>query len=180
MMMVIYQARAVQDVMDRQMGSFHAISRFQGGVESVVGALESYRWENEETQEILARMDSARSTCNAWLWRVESSLAGLEEVSEEQHLLFSAVSTTYAHYEDLLLRLSRTLEAGNSIASSRLYYDQVAACGDYLSQYTLQLLEVAILDAQNSYTALSALSSRIRMLQTVVVGCAWRWAASAP
>lgn len=166
----VYQSRAVQGVMDRQMGSFHAISRFQGGVEGVVGALESYRWENGEQQEILARMEDSRSTCNAWLWRVESSIHSLEDVSEEQRLLYSAVSTTYAHYEHLLDRLSATLEADNSMAASRLYYDQVAACGDYLSQYTLQLLETAILDAQTSYTELSVLSARIGMLQTVVVG----------
>lgn len=166
----VYQSRAVQGVMDRQMGSFHAISRFQGGVEGVVGALESYRWENGEQQEILARMEDSRSTCNAWLWRVESSIHSLEDVSEEQRLLYSAVSTTYAHYEHLLDRLSATLEANNSMAASRLYYDQVAACGDYLSQYTLQLLETAILDAQTSYTELSVLSARIGMLQTVVVG----------
>lgn len=77
----VYQSRAVQGVMDRQMGSFHAISRFQGGVEGVVGALESYRWENGEQQEILARMEDSRSTCNAWLWRVESSIHSLEDVS---------------------------------------------------------------------------------------------------
>ena len=44
-----YQSRAVQAVQDAQMGSFNAISRFQGGVESSISVLENYRWENSET-----------------------------------------------------------------------------------------------------------------------------------
>ena len=37
-----YQARAVQQVQDDQMGNFNAISRFQGGVESSISILEAY------------------------------------------------------------------------------------------------------------------------------------------
>ena len=41
-----YQARAVQQVQDDQMGNFNAISRFQGGVESSISILEAYRCGN--------------------------------------------------------------------------------------------------------------------------------------
>jgi hypothetical protein len=61
-----YQSRAVQAVQDAQMGCFNAISRFQGGVESSISVLENYRWENSEPEEIIDRLQSASSTCNAW------------------------------------------------------------------------------------------------------------------
>ena len=69
-----YQSRAVQAVQDAQMGCFNAISRFQGGVESSISVLENYRWENSEPEEIIDRLQSASSTCNAWLWRIGTSL----------------------------------------------------------------------------------------------------------
>ena len=39
-----FQTRAVREVQDELMSSFNAISRFQGGVENSIGALEDYRW----------------------------------------------------------------------------------------------------------------------------------------
>ena len=63
-----YQSTAVQAVLDQQMGCFHAISRFQGGVENAIGALEDYRWESGEGEDVLDRLKTAQSTCNAWLW----------------------------------------------------------------------------------------------------------------
>ena len=80
------------------MGCFNAISRFQGGVESSISVLENYRWENSEPEEIIDRLQSASSTCNAWLWRIGTSLDSLESVSDEQRVLYSAVDTVYQTY----------------------------------------------------------------------------------
>ena len=164
-----YQSRAVQAVQDAQMGCFNAISRFQGGVESSISVLENYRWENSEPEEIIDRLQSASSTCNAWLWRIGPSLNSLESVSDEQWVLYSAVDTVYQTYTGLLDELENDLLSGNDAAASQLYYAKVVPCGDYLSQYTLQLLETAIQDSQTTYTTISALNERITMLQTVVV-----------
>lgn len=164
-----YQSRAVQAVQDAQMGCFNAISRFQGGVESSISVLENYRWENSEPEEIIDRLQSASSTCNAWLWRIGTSLNSLESVSDEQRVLYSAVDTVYQTYTGLLDELENDLLSGNDAAASQLYYAKVVPCGDYLSQYTLQLLETAIQDSQTTYTTISALNERITMLQTVVV-----------
>ena len=164
-----YQSRAVQAVQDAQMGCFNAISRFQGGVESSISVLENYRWENSEPEEIIDRLQSASSTCNAWLWRIGTSLNSLESVSDEQWVLYSAVDTVYQTYTGLLDELENDLLSGNDAAASQLYYAKVVPCGDYLSQYTLQLLETAIQDSQTTYTTISALNERITMLQTVVV-----------
>ena len=164
-----YQSRAVQAVQDEQMGSFNAISRFQGGVESSISALEDYRWENSESEEIIARLQASVSVCNAWLWRIGTSLNSLDNVSDQQRVLYGAVDTTYQTYTALLEELEDDLRSGNDAEASRLYYAKAAPCGEYLRQYTLQLLETAILDAQTTYTAISDLSERIQLLQTVVV-----------
>ena len=164
-----YQSRAVQQVQDEQMGSFNAISRFQGGVESSISVLADYRWENGDTAEMLEKLGAASSTCNAWLWRIRTSLNQLDNVSDEQRVLYGAVETTYSTYSTLLEQLETCLQKGRDNEASQLYYSKVAPCGGYLSQYTLQLLETAILDAQSTYTEISALNERIAMLQTVVV-----------
>ena len=169
MMLNGYQARAVQQVQDDQMGSFNAISRFQGGVENSISVLADYRWENGDTADMLEKLKAASSVCNAWLWRVKTGMNDLQNVSDEQRVLYGAVETTYNTYSTLLEELENDLTSGRNALASQLYYDKVADCGSYLSQYTLQLLETSILDAQNTYTEISALRERIALLQTVVV-----------
>ena len=135
-----YQARAVQQVQDDQMGNFNAISRFQGGVESSISILEAYRWENGETEEMLEKLQAACSTSNAWLWRIRSNMDGLQNVSDEQWVLYGAVETTYGSYNTLLEELESYLSSGQEAKASQLYYNKVSVCGGYLSQYTMQLL----------------------------------------
>ena len=107
-----YQSRAVQAVQDAQMGCFNAISRFQGGVESSISVLENYRWENSETDELMERLQSASSTCNAWLWRIGTSLEELENVSDEQRVLYGAVDTVYQTYTACWKSCRATCAAG--------------------------------------------------------------------
>ena len=173
-----YQSRAVQAVQDAQMGCFNAISRFQGGVESSISILEAYRWENGETEEMLEKLQAACSTSNAWLWRIRSNMDGLQNVSDEQWVLYGAVETTYGSYNTLLEELESYLSSGQEAKASQLYYNKVSVCGGYLSQYTMQLLKASILDAQTTYTEISELGERIALMQIVVValcvalGCA--------
>ncbi len=163
-----YQARAVQQVQDDQMGNFNAISRFQGGVESSISILEAYRWENGETEEMLEKLQAACSTSNAWLWRIRSNMDGLQNVSDEQWVLYGAVETTYGSYNTLLEELESYLSSGQEAKASQLYYNKVSVCGGYLSQYTMQLLKASILDAQTTYTEISELGERIALMQIVV------------
>ena len=129
--------------------------------------LENYRWENSEPEEIIDRLQSASSTCNAWLWRIESDLG---TVSEEQYLLLQC----RFHY---LRQLHRTGGPAGRSGGRRsghekppqLYYNKIVPCGGYLRQYTQQLLNTAITDAQGTYTTVSALSDRVKWVQTVVV-----------
>ena len=161
-----YQSGTVMQRLDDQMGQFNAISRFQGGVERGLTVLGDYRWEYGDADALLSGLDSAFSTTDAWLWRIDGSL---ETVSEEEYLLYSAVCTTYKSYTALVKQLEAAVRTGDDAGAARLYYDQVLPCGSYLRQYTQQLLNTAITDAQGSYTTVSALSDRVKWAQTVVV-----------
>ena len=162
-----YQSGTVLRELDDQMGNFNAISRFQNGVERSLTALDEYRWEYGDTDAFLTELDSAFSTMNAWLWRIDGSL---DTVSEEQYLLYSAVCTTYKSYTALIDEVKADVAAGADAQAAQLYYSKVSPCGGYLRQYAQQLLNTAISDAQGTYMTVSELSSRVKWAQTVVVG----------
>ena len=173
-----YQSGTVLRELDDQMGRFNAISRFQDGVERSLTALTDYRWEYGDADELLTELDAAFSTTNAWLWRIDGDLS---TVSEEQYLLYNAVCTTYKSYTALVKQLEEAVRAGDDAGAAQLYYNKVSPCGSYLGQYTQQLLNTAISDAQGTYTEVSALSSRVKWAQTVVavvclvLGCVMAW-----
>ena len=160
-----YQSNTVLRQLDEQMGNFNAISRFQNGVERSLSAMEDYRWEYGDGEALLTELQGSFSVMNAWLWRIDGDL---HTVSQEQYLLYRAVSTTYEHYNVLVGQLETALRAGGETEAAQLYYNKVAPCGGYLRQYTQQLLNTAITDGQEEYTAVSALSDRVKWLQTVV------------
>ena len=160
-----YQSNTVLRQMDDQMGRFNAISRFQGGVEQSLTALDDYRWEYGDADALLSQLSDSFSIMNAWLWRFDGSLY---TVSEEQYLLYSAVCTTYKSYTALVGQLEDAVQAGNNVKAAQLYYNEVSPCGGYLRQYTQQLLNTAIADAQSIYTEISARSSQVKWLQAIV------------
>lgn len=173
-----YQSGTVLRQLDDQLGNFNAISRFQGGVEKSLTVLNSYRWEYGDTQEFLSGLEGAFSVTNAWLWRINGDI---HTVSQEEYLLYNAVCTTYKSYTGLVEQLEAAVRAGDDAQASQLYYSQVKPCGSYLSQYTQQLLNIAIADAQSIYTEISARSTRVKWAQTVVttvclaLGCIMAW-----
>ena len=101
-----YQSGTVLRELDDQMGNFNAISRFQNGVERSLSAMEDYRWEYGDAKALTEELHSAFSVTNAWLWRIESDLG---TVSEEQYLLYNAVSTTYDSYTALVDQLEEAV-----------------------------------------------------------------------
>ena len=149
-----------------QMGNFNAISRFQNGVEQSLSAMENYRWEYGDAKALTEELNRAFSVTNAWLWRIQGDIG---TVSEEQYLLYNAVSTTYGSYTALVGQLEEAVASGEDAQAAQLYYNKIVPCGGYLRQYTQQLLNRAIADAQSTYTTVSALSDRVKWAQTVVV-----------
>ena len=161
-----YQSGTVLRELDDQMGNFNAISRFQNGVEQSLSAMENYRWEYGDAKALTEELNRAFSVTNAWLWRIQGDIG---TVSEEQYLLYNAVSTTYGSYTALVGQLEEAVASGEDAQAAQLYYNKIVPCGGYLRQYTQQLLNRAIADAQGTYTTVSALSDRVKWAQTVVV-----------
>ncbi len=173
-----YQSGTVLRKLDDQMGNFNAISHFQDGVERSMTAMSEYRWEYGDADALVAELDAAASTTNAWLWRIDGNL---DAVGEEQYLLYHAVCSVYESYTEQIQQLKTAVREGDNALASQIYYDKVSSCGNYLSQYTQQLLNTAISDAQSTYADISTLSGQVNVLQTaatvvcLVLGCVMAW-----
>ena len=159
-----YQSNVVLEQLDRQMGNFHSISQFSSGIGRQLTALENFRWENGDANALMQTLQSGSTTADTWLWRIDGDL---QEVGEEQYLLAQAVRTTYTNYDLLMDELQAHLKRGNTVEAAALYYGEVTLCGGYLQQYTDQLLQTAISEGQSTYTRLSALNERLKVVQTV-------------
>lgn len=159
-----YQSNVVLDQLDRQMGNFHSISQFSSGISRQLTALENFRWENGDANALMQTLQSGSTTADTWLWRIDGDL---QEVGEEQYLLAQAVRTTYTNYDLLMDELQAHLKRGNTVEAAALYYGEVTLCGGYLQQYTDQLLQTAISEGQSTYTRLSALNERLKVVQTM-------------
>ena len=128
-----YQSGTVLRELDDQMGNFNAISRFQNGVEQSLSAMEDYRWEYGDAKALTEELNRAFSVTNAWLWRIQGDIG---TVSEEQYLLYNAVSTTYGSYTALVGQLEEAVASGEDAQAAQLYYNKIVPCGGYLRQYT--------------------------------------------
>ncbi len=159
-----YQSTYVLDQMDQQTGNFHSISQFSGGISRQMSALSNYRWENGDSLALLETLRSNNSTCDAWLWRIDSDLS---EVGEEQYLLARAVRITYHNYNLILEQLMEQLRQNDRSAASDIYYNELSVCGKYLQQYTSDLLQTAITEGQGTYSSLSELNAVLKKIQLV-------------
>ena len=105
------------------------------------------------------------STASTTQWGLSSASVVLEALTEvgtstELCLVYPALAATPK---------VGPVAAGQDTKAAQLYYNKIVPCGGYLRQYTQQLLNTAITDAQGSYTTVSALSDRVKWAQTVVV-----------
>ena len=105
------------------------------------------------------------STASTTQWGLSSASVVLEALTEvgtstELCLVYPALAATPK---------VGPVAAGQDTKAAQLYYNKIVPCGGYLRQYTQQLLNTAITDAQGTYTTVSALSDRVKWAQTVVV-----------
>ena len=105
------------------------------------------------------------STASTTQWGLSSASVVLEALTEvgtstELCLVYPALAATPK---------VGPVAAGQDTKAAQLYYNKIVPCGGYLRQYTQQLLNTAITDAQGTYTTVSALSDRVKWVQTVVV-----------
>ena len=105
------------------------------------------------------------STASTTQWGLSSASVVLEALTEvgtstELCLVYPALAATPK---------VGPVAAGQDTKAAQLYYNKIVPCGGYLRQYTQQPLNTATTDAQGTYTTVSALSDRVKWVQTVVV-----------
>lgn len=161
-----YQGTHVLEPLEDRTESIQSISRFLSDVEGCNLALENYRWDFGDTQ---ALIDTLREQQKASENHLKEINRDLREVSEEQYLLANAAATTYGTFSFTLDEIIALLQEGHNDEASDLYYEKAEPCGNYLRQYTQQLLERAIRDNQSAYVQLNRLNEKLKQVQTFVL-----------
>ena len=162
--------------MEENAEQIQTISQFLHETEKCIGTLEEYHWEYGDPD---ALNEEVRSSMKAASDHLSSLKFRDGAVSENTLLLFHAVRTTYPFYVERLDEIRQALENNDKSAASRIYYDTASPCGQYLAQYSRELLEQTILDSHDEvfsltstskkYNALHLASSLAALLATVVL-----------
>ena len=162
--------------MEENAEQIQTISQFLHETEKCIGTLEEYHWEYGDPD---ALNENIRNSMEAASDHLSSLKFRDGAVSENTLLLFHAVRTTYPFYVERLDEIRQALENNDKSGASRIYYDTAAPCGQYLAQYSRELLEQTILDSHDEvfsltsrskkYNALHLASSLAALLATVVL-----------
>lgn len=161
-----YQTRYVLEPLEKRSESIQNISRFLNDVESCLTALENYRWDYGDSASLIETVQESRQRSAGRLAQIETDL---HVVSEEQYLLANAAQTTYGTLDRTLDSIISKLQLNQSAQASELYYSSAEPCGNYLRQYTQQLLEQACFDSQDAFTRLTQLDERLMQAQNIVL-----------
>jgi len=162
-----YQNVYVIEPLERQTSNIYAVSRFLNSIEGCLQDLNNYRWDYGNPEALISALEQERSHAAQYLSGIEKDLA---VVGEDQHLLARAVDTTFVTFSESLDGIMGYLETGRTESASTLYYERTQPCGDYLRQYTQQLLEIAIHENQTAYLHTITLKQKLKNLQILVVG----------
>lgn len=161
-----YQSFHVLKPMEQRMENIQAISQFLNHVEGCMTTLEDYRWDYGDPAGLITTVREYTQASGQSLAQIQKELS---QVGEEQYLLANAAQTTHGALVTGVEQIIDYLLTGRSGAAAELYYSRIEPCGTYLRQYTQQLLEQAILDNQDAYTALAALNAQLNRIQAVVM-----------
>lgn len=160
-----YQSKYIMKPTEERTEDIQGISQFLESIESCMGTLEEYRWDYGDTA---AATDAVQSHLSAASARIEGIQAEIGGDSEEYYLLASAVHTTYGTLYGILDEIVARLLDDRSAEAAQIYYDRAAPCGEYLIQYTRQLLEQAIHDNHDAFDSLQAVNGRLEQLRAAV------------
>lgn len=161
-----YQTRRVVLPQQQRTRQIRVISQLLNSTEDCMQALNGYRWDYGDFQELTGQVSRYQTESGRLLPQVETQL---EDGSEEQYLLANAAVTTSGKFKELVEQILSLLEAGDNDKAAELYYSKAQPCGSYTRQYIQQLLERAIRDSNSAYTQLSRLSDQISKFQTIVL-----------
>lgn len=161
-----YQSTHVLEPLEERTGSIQSISQFLNDVEGCMLALENYRWDFGDTQELITTLRQQQKASADHLKEIDRDL---HQVSEEQYLLANAAATTFGTFSLTVDEIIELLLSGQNDEASALYYERAEPCGSYMRQYTQQLLERAIQDNQSAYAQLNRLNERLKQVQSLVL-----------
>ncbi len=159
-----YQSTRILEPTQARTEVIQSISQFLNESEGCLAALEEYRWDYGDSAALTAVFTHYQDAARTELQRIHAEPGG---ASEEYVLLAGAVETRFAYLSGRLDEIASSLRLGSSADAAQIYYGQTVTCGDYLLQYTRELLEQAILDNHDAFTALSATSDRLEMMQLI-------------
>lgn len=161
-----YQTQRVVLPQQQRTRQIRVISQFLNSAEDCMRALDNYRWDYGDIQELTEQVTRYQTESGQLVPKIDTSLEGN---SEEQYLLANAAATTYGAFSELVEQILALLREGQNDQAAELYYSKAQPCGSYMRQYIQQLLERSIRDSNSAYTQLSRLSDRISQFQTIVL-----------
>ena len=161
-----YQSTRVLDPTQERTEVIQTISQFLHESEECMKALEEYRWDYGDSAALRERFARYREAAGLALQRIHAEPG---EASDDYVLLAGAVETSYSYLSDRLEEIGDALLRRADADAAQIYYSGTGVCGAYLLQYARELLERAILDNQDAFTALTATSERLELMQMLTM-----------
>lgn len=153
-----YQKNSVLDPMEKRTANIQVISQFLNELENCLQVLKNYRWDYGDKETLVFSVKESRRLSTEYLKQVQSTL---DRVGENQYLLANAVKITYESFSEMLDEMVDCIQKDDSDGAAAIYYGKAESCGNYLRQYTQQLLESAILDNQSAYIQLTRKNEKL-------------------
>ena len=160
------QTSTVTVPMQERTETIQAISQFLTQVDGCMAKLEEYHWEYGEAPALAEAVHQHLTTSSQQL---ELFRAAQDRAEEEARLLSGAVQTTYRYFLNQMETLLQYLSDDKESDAAQVYYEQVLPCGQFLLQYSRELLEQAILDNHDAFESMQEAGGRIRNLQLVTM-----------
>lgn len=154
----------VMQPLDREMHNIQAVSGFLHATEDTVSLFENYRWDYGNPASLISEIRHNLLVMDQEISVMDKDVGRL---SREQYLLANAVDTTYAYVKNGTETLFSSLLNGDINDATELYYGSLGNSWEYLSMYASELLEQAILDSRESFTAILELNGIVNIIENI-------------
>ena len=142
------ESRFIMQPMEERTERIQGISQFLFSADGCMATLKDYRWDYGDTDAVSSGIRNSISESSRQVERIQSDV---RTDSEEYCLLAGSVHTTYDALRNILSEILIRLSSDQRSEASQIYYNRAVPCGEYLIQYTRQLLEQAIQDYHDAF-----------------------------
>ncbi len=157
-----YQSTRILTPTRERTAIIQTTSQFLDGTNTCVSALADYRWDYGDAPALTEIVQAYRTAAEEQLPVIHAQPG---TASEEYRLLLGAVETSFSFFSGRADAICGALSRGENTYAAQLYYDKTAASGEYLMQYSRELLEQAILDNHDSFIQLNAINDQLQLMQ---------------